>query len=158
MTTVRTQALQAMKVALQGIPGFTGLRVHRNPHWDIKEFPTVAMFDGPQRPMVGSETNSRITHEMDVLVEAYVESRAGADIDVSGDIAGDQASELHAAIIKAVFNDAPLIAIVHDLFQGPMSWDLLDAEEGGVPAHIVVSVEVQVRFQTARDDPSAPAP
>lgn len=158
MTTVRTQALQAIKVALQGIPGFAGLQVHRNPHWNIKRFPTVAMFDGPQRPMGESETNSRITHEMDVLVEAYVERRAGDNIDESGDEAGDQASELHAAIVKAVFNHAPLLAVVHDLFQGPMSWDLLDAEDGGVPAHIVVSVEVQVRFQTARDDPSAPAP
>lgn len=152
MTAPRVLALRAIRTALATVPGFSGLKVHRNPHWPIKVYPTIAMFDGPMRPV--EETNEVTVHEMDVLVDFYTECAAGADIDEAGATAGDQASEIYAAAIKTVFADAGVVAATHDRFEGPMNWDLLP-EEAAVP-HILVSVEMQIRIQTARDDPSLP--
>lgn len=155
MTARRETALIALKAALAGIAGVTGLEVHRNPHWRVDRFPTIVLYDGPQRPT--TETADLKVYELRPTIEGYVRAAAGLAVAAAGDDAGAKASALYAAIVAALYADRTLGGAVFDLFEGDLDWEFVEdiGADGRAQVHLEFRLEILVKIQTAVNDPSA---
>lgn len=158
MTARRETALVALQAALAGVAGIAGLEAHRNPHWPIDKFPTLALWDGPQRLL--TETAELKLYELRPVVEGYVRAGGGLAVEAAGADAGARLNALYDAVVRTLYADRSLGGAAFDLFEGDLDWDVVDTAgpDGAAAVHLEFRLELRVIIQTAVGDPSAAAP